>query len=163
MGNPHLKRSLAFCLMALFCAFGSQAELLRWDDGAIVTGRVTDPKRTIEKVGNDIIVTYEFGDYGVTATEDGSGYLLSMPEFTACTTAGEPSYLFKKDLLNIPTPNGITVEVIEADYKDFPLRLAPAQHLQLMTDLEPPTPTPIAIYSGFHPATPLNDIESFAF
>lgn len=163
MKNYILSRSFVFCILALFCSQAVRGELLRWSDGSIVDGSVLAPSRTVEKVGSDIIVTYEFGEYGVANPPDSAGYLLSMPEFTACATAGKPSYLFKKDLLNVPDPEGVTVEVIEADYKDFSLRLAAAQPLQLMTDPEPPTPSPISAYSGFYPATPLNDIEAFPF
>lgn len=138
-------------MLAIFCNV-SHAKLLRWSDGAIVEGEAEEPTRTVTRTPDGLIVTYEFGEYGIGSPVTGdTGSTIEMPGFIPCSTDGEPAYLLKKERFNIPNAPACSVEILEEEYKDFNITLAPAQPLQLMTDPEPPQASPITAYAGHKP------------
>lgn len=136
--------------------------ILRCSDGAMLSGEPTTPLRTVQRIGNVTEVTYEFQDFGVESdTESPGSYFINAPLFVPVHTQGEPAYLFKIDALNVADTTSVTVDIVEAEYSDYKLNLAPAQNLQMMSEDEIIPALPIADYSGFKPTVPVQEIDRF--
>ena len=118
---------------------------------------VTMPKRDVEQVGDGIVVTYYFDNAIAQQDVLYPGYVLwRIPGFGLNETVGEPAIPFRWDSFSLPQNTGISLEVLDSSYVDFPMQLSPARPVLIDSDTIEHTlgnVLPIASYDGFFPTS----------
>ena len=128
---------------------------------------ITMPKRDVEQVGDGIIVTYYFDN--AIAQQDvlyPGCVLWRIPGFGLNETAGEPAIPFRWDSFSLPQNTGISLEVLDSSYVDFPIQLSPARPVLIDSDTIEHTlgnVFPIAPYDGFFPTSLLSSSVGNAY
>lgn len=128
-------------------SWGQQTLSLR--DGTKTTGHSqTSPQREIVQQSNGITVCYTFNNAEIQEDPIFSDCVLwKMAGFGYNETPKEPSVLFRSDAFSIPNNCVASLEIVEAEYKDYDYNLAPARQ-----------PLPDNTYEGYN----RNNISSIA-
>ncbi len=117
----------------------------------------TLPQRTVEKVNDGIIVTYDFTG-AVIKDVTTNTQSISIPGFNQCGIEGNPAWLTRTDIFPVPNGDDINVNILEATYHDLSFSLAPT----LLPTFESDTTTlytTISPYSGFKPTSIVQELN----
>lgn len=116
----------------------------------------TVPIRDVEKVEDGYIVTYTFDKALLSQDNLFSGTMFwKMDGFAMNQTPGEPSTLYRDDLLSIPFGYSAKVNVIDSVYRDYDYELTPARQPLLDSNNETYTKQNVLAvkpYEGFKPS-----------
>ena len=152
-------KKLLFFLLSLWGIPHTQAQqIIDLQSGKLTKGIAsTVPTRNIEKLEDGYKVTYSFEKALILPDSLFNGTMFwKMDGFGMNQIPGEPSTLFRNDMIAIPSGYSAKVEVIDSTYHDYDYELTPARQPLLNSNNEFYTKKNVLTikpYVGFKPAT----------
>lgn len=152
-------KKLLFFLLSLWGIPHTQAQQIIDLQSGKLTKEATStvPTRNIEKLEDGYKVTYSFEKALILPDSLFNGTMFwKMDGFGMNQIPGEPSTLFRNDMIAIPSGYSAKVEVIDSTYHDYDYELTPARQPLLNSNNEFYTKQnvlDIKPYTGFKPST----------
>lgn len=150
------RQLLVLCMTVFISSHGMCIQTLSLNTGVISEiAANTTPTRDVTVTSTGVEVTYDFSQaLLIDDKQHPDNVRLHIDGFSANSIPGQPSYIFRNDLFIVPEGRIPTVEVIQAEHKDYKYSLSTASRLPYENEY---TPSPmeetnaVTSYNGFFP------------
>ena len=144
---------IIICLLITQVTVAQQTLML--DENIILEGNTTDmPERFIENFDNGVNTTYVFHSVLKQVNpSDWNTYYLKIPGFGLSSEESTPTVPMRCDSYAVPDNSVCRVSVIDSNYVEIPILLAPAIEPHIITSIEKENSkvNTIKPYEGFYP------------